>query len=92
MAVQQQLQQQLKTENPCIGCFKNYNHGHRATRDFFFAPSIARVSIQHNFVTTLSQQPCHMVVTVSITKLFRACHKPATRLPQGYCGNLVATL
>ena len=42
----------------------------------------------HNLVTTLSQG-CHKVVTVSITKLFRACHKAATRLPQGYCGNLV---
>ena len=46
------------------------------------------MSIQHNFVTTLSQG-YNKVVTVSITKLFQACHKAALWQP---CGNLVTTL
>ena len=80
--------------NPCIGCS---NNGHRATRGFpplFYTRNIAystTAQLCHNLVTTLSQG-CHKVVTVSITKLFQACHKAATRLAKGYCGNLVTTL
>ena len=93
----------IKTEssfsrpNTCIGCSKNSNNGHRATRDFFplfytrYSKSEHTAQLCHNLVTTLSQG-CHKVVTVSITKLFQACHKVATRLLWQPCGNLVTTL
>ena len=79
--------------NPCIGCSKNSNNGHRATRDFFpffytrYSKSEHTAQLCHNRVTTLSQG-CHKVVTVSIT----SCFKLVTRLPQGGHKAIVATL
>ena len=49
------------------------------------------LSLCHNLVATLSLG-CHKVVTVSITKLFQACHKLATRLLWQPCGSLVTSL
>ena len=77
--------------NPCIGCFKNNN---RVTRDFF-TPGMARVSIQHNFVTTLShgcRQGCDSFNYKVVSSLSQGCHKVATRLLWQPCGTTLSFL
>ena len=102
MVVQQQQttgknRSSFSRPNPCIGCSKNSNNGHRATRDFsplFYTRYSKRehtAQLCHNLVTTLSQG-CHKVVTVQLQSCHKGCHKAIVAILWQPCDYLVISV